>query len=247
MTRILVLLTIVVAVSALPRKPTVDFPKKYDAAIDGLKDTYGTYDRTPDEDLVVPADNIFLDTLIPPSSYDAYFEKQPQDPILPPDLSSYADVAPDAEGEPMLPPPEDTYSVHPGKGHLAFVPPPTREVLETYLSYDGEGQESLAAPPISSYAESPEDQSGANVLASMAAMVQSLPQPSSYHTYEPNASQVNVLAGAPSLVLSPPNAQEEPDSYSVLGEDQPPLTPEQIKALEEKGIPIPQLYLVPPS
>ncbi|XP_068232993.1 uncharacterized protein [Palaemon carinicauda] len=252
--RLLVTLAIIVAATALPRKPTKDFPKKYDSALDGVKDTYGNYEVAPAEDLVVPAESPFLDTLLPPSSYNAYFEQQPQDPILPPEGSSYTGVKDDFEGEELVPPPVDTYSAHSGNVHFDLVPPSVStqepEDQKSYVSYEGSGQESLVVPPLSSYAQTPTDMSGADVLASLASMVHSLPTPSSYESYDPNITFKDA-PNAPSLILRPPSAEEIPkpshSSYSEITEDQPLLSPEQTKALEESLIPLPVHDLIPPS
>lgn len=242
------------AATALPRKPTKVFPKKFDSSFDGLKDTYGNYEIAPDMDYVVPAESPFLDGLVPPSSYDAYFERQPQDSLLPPDGSTYTGVKSDSEGEALAPPPVDSYSVAGGIKHLALVPPPVSVEApadqESYVAYKGEGEEWLVAPPLSSYAQAPTDKSGAEVLASLAAMVHSLPRPSSYGSYQP-ATTLDEAVNAPSRMLRPPSAQEtrEPlhSSYSEIPVDTTPLTPEQILASQEALIPLPSIYLLPPT
>ncbi|XP_064098363.1 uncharacterized protein LOC135209600 [Macrobrachium nipponense] len=252
--RLLVIFVIAAVAAALPRKPTKDFPKKYNSTLDGLKDTYGTYEETPAGDLVVPAETPFLDALLPPSSYDAYFERQPEDPILPPEGSSYTGVNESSEGEALVPPPVDTYSAHSGSGHFDLVPPPVSpqepEGQKSYVSYEEGGQESLAVPALSTYAQSPSDKSGADVLASLASMVHALPTPSTYESYDPTITFEDD-PNAPSLILRPPRAQENPEpshsSYSEVADDQPTLTPEQIMAVQEALIPLPVYDLIPPT
>ncbi|XP_053644328.2 histone-lysine N-methyltransferase 2D-like [Cherax quadricarinatus] len=106
--KLAVLLLTVAAVAAMPRKSTKNFPKKYDQTLDGLKPTYIIYTDDPVDDLVVPPLN--LNEHLASSSYDEYLEQDPEDPILPPEDSTYIEVSEVSEGEALLPPPEDTYS-----------------------------------------------------------------------------------------------------------------------------------------
>ncbi|XP_069985606.1 uncharacterized protein, partial [Penaeus vannamei] len=248
-----VLVLLAAAATALPLKSLKGFPKKYDSAIDGPKSTYTVYDDAPAEQLTVPAEHAFLDVLQAPSSYDAYFEQEAQDPFLPPEgVSTYIEVPEAVIGDALLPPAVDSYSDPAGVPHGELLPPPAVAVIpddqESYVSYENVGQTSLVPPAPFSYVHLPADASGADVLASLASMVQVLPSESSYSSYEPAS------AGEDSLLptgLVPP-AKESPaepssSSYSEVPEAQPELTQEEIRRAEEAQVSIPSRVLLPPS
>ncbi|XP_047494995.1 SH3 domain-containing protein C23A1.17-like, partial [Penaeus chinensis] len=151
---------------------------------------------------------------------------------------------------PSSPRPSDTYSDPAGVPHGELLPPPAVAVIpadQSYVSYENVGQVSLVPPAPYSYAHLPADASGADVLASLASMVQVLPSDSSYTSYEP------ISAGEDSLLptsLVPP-AVESPaaptsSSYSEVPEAQPELTQEEIRRAETAQAPIPSRALQPP-
>ncbi|XP_063592309.1 uncharacterized protein LOC134769506 [Penaeus indicus] len=249
--KFLVLVLLATAATGLPLKSLKSFPKKYDSEIDGPKSTYTVYNAAPAEQLTVPAEHAFLDVLQAPSSYDAYFEQEAQDPLLPPEGgSTYVGVPEAVAVDALLPPAVDTYSDPAGVPHGELLPPPVAAVIpadQSYVSYEDVGQVSLVPPAPYSYAHLPADASGADVLASLASMVQVLPSDSSYSSYEPvSAGEDSLLPTSlvPPAVESP--AEPSSSSYSEVPEAQPELTQEEIRRAEEAQVPMPSRVLQPP-
>lgn len=236
--------------AALPAKPTKTSPKKkYDPAVHGLKDTYTTYQLTPDVDLEVPAPSPYLDALLPPSTYDNTYFEGPMVSILPPEGSSYIGLTGDEEGlELMSPPPADTYSSYDDVVLGKMVPPPVDAPVvdsSSYLSHTGEGEEAMEVPELSSYAHMGHHASsgGHEVLSSLAAMARALPHLSSYTHYGPQ-EQDEVVPETPIPYLVPPSVHS---SYSEALTSVPELTDAQISAAQEAEIKIPSLFLEPPA
>ncbi|XP_045131303.1 uncharacterized protein LOC123516185 isoform X2 [Portunus trituberculatus] len=203
-TKLQVTLVLVAAVAAAPKKPTKSFPKKYDSAVHGVKDTYSVYHHTADEDMVVPDFSPFRALL-------------PQIPTFPiREESSYTGLEDTVAEDDMLPPREDTYSSVSGVSHDALVPPPvfpTTKAPSSYLTYEGPGEEPMGPPPTSTYAQPPKDASGSEVLRSLAAMIQALPHISSYTNYR-QAAAAHAEDGGPARQIQPP--QHPSSSYASV-------------------------------
>lgn len=218
---------VVAAAAAAPSKPTKTFPKKYDAAVHGVKAAPSTPHHAPDEDLLMPIFSPF-DVLIPPMLPE----------IAPaPEESSYSEFAPAAGEDGLVPPPEDTYSSVVGEGHSALVPPPAvpaPEAPSSYLSFEAPREEP------SSYARTPSDASGTEVLASLAAMIQALPHISSYSNYQPVSPEARAPDNGPALHLLPPPAPSS--SYAEVPAPKALHTP-----VQEAAVPLPATGLSPPQ
>lgn len=218
---------VVAAAAAAPSKPTKTFPKKYDAAVHGIKDTPSAPHHAPDKDLLMPILSPF-DVLIPPMLPE----------IAPvPEESSYTDFVPAVGEGGLVPPPEDTYSSMAGERHYALVPPPAVPAPEdpsSYLSFETPSEQP------SSYARTPSDASGTEVLASLAAMIQALPHISSYSNYQPASPEARALDNGPALHLLPPPSSSS--SYAKVPAPQAPHTPAR-----EASVPLPATGLSPPQ
>ncbi|XP_063859663.1 uncharacterized protein LOC135100576 [Scylla paramamosain] len=226
--RILVTLVVVAAVAAAPKKPTKSFPKKYDAAVHSVKDTYSVYHHAADEDMVVPDFSPFRALL-------------PQIPTFPiPEESSYTGLGDAVAEDDMSPPPEDTYSSVSGVNHDALVPPPVSpapKAPSSYLTYEGPSEEPLRPPPTSTYAQPPKDASGSEVLRSLAAMIQALPHISSYTNYR-QAAAAQAEDGGPARQMQPP---QQPSSYaSVPSQPSPSQDEDGPVVLPLRGLAAPQ-------
>ncbi|XP_045619648.1 uncharacterized protein [Procambarus clarkii] len=250
--KFMVLLVTVAAVAALPRKSNKDFPKKYNAALDGEKHTYTIYSYAPNEDMDVPAPSPFLDDLVAPSSYDAYFEQEPQDSILPPEGSTYIGVSEMSEGDELIPPPEDTYSSHAAAAGLSDLAPPpvsveTSPSQTSYVTYEDSPQESLTIPELSSYAQIPSDKAASDVLEYLVAMIKAMPQTSSYAEIIPE--EVPVDGEDAVLFLSPPQVEDNPvhSSYADDVTDESDLTTEPIPTEGDESVAVPSLSFLPPG